>query len=360
MKDLKNMIHNNRNGSRSALISAACFLIHVLADVLPFPAAVPVNDVLIAGTCILEEISVTALAAAVLLRNKKAVIFAAGACSLSAFIFFLADLADGFFNCFRFTALLAWAALITATVLSAKDTGAVKRVRFLPGVFFAAGILLYPLYYSFPELRPAEWAYLISRTLSLLGALCFAGLWLKADPSALRQAEAEKARRENRTVAAAALAGLLVFTGLALAAYLQPAKEAPAVTDSVPSAGLSMPEDAEPFTGRWVCGSASLTVRWDEDCFDVRVNRSSSALENTEWIYRCRYADDSRMLISLPTGTRTDYVHEESTAEFTAAVIYDDGEAAFLMDRDGCLIWRDDREAAGAGLRFERLSGLDM
>jgi hypothetical protein len=66
------------------------------------------------------------------------------------------------------------------------------------------------------------------------------------------------------------------------------------------------------------------------------------------------------MLISLPTGTRTDYVHAESTAEFTAAVIYDDGEAAFLMDRDGRLIWRDDREAAGAGLRFERLSGLDM
>ena len=117
-----------------------------------------------------------------------------------------------------------------------------------------------------------------------------------------------------------------------------------------------MPEDAEPFTGRWICGSVSLTVRWDEDSFDVRVNRNSSALENTEWIYRCRYADDSRMLISLPTGTRTDYVHTESTAEVTTTVVYDNGEAVFLLDKNGCLIWRDDREAAGAGLRFERLS----
>ena len=35
-------------------------------------------------------------------------------------------------------------------------------------------------------------------------------------------------------------------------------------------------------------------------------------------------------------------------------VVYEDGKAVFSLDAEGCLIWQDQNENAGEGLRFVR------
>lgn len=116
------------------------------------------------------------------------------------------------------------------------------------------------------------------------------------------------------------------------------------------------PVETEAFLGRWQCGRAGLTVSWTpDDDFTVSIIRSSSAWENTEWRYHCTYDEKNYTLVSLPDGSRSEYAHNGDGELVTTTLVYNDGTAAFLLDRDGYLIWQDNKEYAGKGLRFERL-----
>ncbi|MBR2661720.1 MAG: hypothetical protein IKE15_10035 [Clostridia bacterium] len=117
-----------------------------------------------------------------------------------------------------------------------------------------------------------------------------------------------------------------------------------------------IPTETEAFLGRWQCDRAGLTVSWTpDDDFTVSVVWSSSAWENTEWRYHCTYDAENCTLVSLPDGTRTEYAHNEDGELASSALVYSDGTASFLLNRDGYLIWQDNKEYAGKGMRFERL-----
>ena len=115
---------------------------------------------------------------------------------------------------------------------------------------------------------------------------------------------------------------------------------------------IPMPAEAGAFEGVWMCDRANAELYWEEEGFRVLITWSSSAWEQSEWEYACYYHEDSNTLVSMPFGTRTDYVYnEDGTASF-ADIKYQDGEAVFSLDEEGCLIWQDEKENAGEGLRF--------
>ena len=107
----------------------------------------------------------------------------------------------------------------------------------------------------------------------------------------------------------------------------------------------------------WVCGRATVSVYWEEEGYKVGVEWGSSAWEYTEWEYSCFYDPESNTLISMPFGMRTEWVYNESGDIFDGNVVYDDGEAAFSMDEEGCVRWNDLKENAGEGLQFSPTTG---
>lgn len=364
MKDLKSIFtDNNHNGNKFALLSAVCFAVYVLAGLLPFLNTARLNDALITGTCILEEVSMTALAVTVFLRNKKAAAIAAGGYALSVLLFFVINLACGFFDHLRLVILLAYAALVFTVVRSAEGNKPVRRIWFLAGAVCTVSVVLYPVEYSWKAVLD-DWFCCLSRIVFPAAALFIAGLWLKADPAGLKSKDdpehGERIRRENRIITGIVAASLLVFLALVPVSRLLPAEEEPAsLTDPAPAAVLPMPAEAEPFTGSWACDGTTLDISWNEDCFSVHIIRSSSALENSEWLYRCQYRAENGTLAADASGTRIDYVHRDDGGLVSSTERYSGGSAVFLLDRDGNLIWRDDREGAGAGMRFERMTAAE-
>lgn len=120
---------------------------------------------------------------------------------------------------------------------------------------------------------------------------------------------------------------------------------------------VPMPAEAAAFEGVWQCDRASVEMYWEEEGFRVMITWGSSAWEQSVWQYSCYYHEDTKTVVSMPFGMRTDYVYGDDGEIVSATDAYNDGEATFLLDDEGYLIWQDEKENAGEGMRFEKLPG---
>lgn len=128
------------------------------------------------------------------------------------------------------------------------------------------------------------------------------------------------------------------------------AEEAPAAQEA---------PDPDNYSGVWQCDRASIEINWEEEGYRVLVEWGSSAWESTFWEYSCFYHEEDNTLVSMPFGLRTEVVYTEGSDEATYTDVYDDGQATFSLDEDGCLIWQDEKEDAGKGMRFVRIDETD-
>ena len=105
----------------------------------------------------------------------------------------------------------------------------------------------------------------------------------------------------------------------------------------------------------WLDDRASLEVFLEDvDNYKVLISWGSSAWEATEWEYSCYYHEDDNTMVSMPTGLRVELVFDDAGEQTSCTYVYEDGEAVFSLDGDGCLIWQDQKENAGEGMRFVR------
>ncbi len=109
------------------------------------------------------------------------------------------------------------------------------------------------------------------------------------------------------------------------------------------------------FEGEWQCDRAAIEVYWEEEGFKVLIRWGSSAWEHTEWEYSCYYHEDDGTLVSMPFGIRTEFVYGDDGEIVSATETYNDGEATFYLDEEGCLIWQDEKENAGEGMHFTKV-----
>ena len=118
---------------------------------------------------------------------------------------------------------------------------------------------------------------------------------------------------------------------------------------------------AEPdsgFGGVWICDRAVADINWEEEGYRVFIRWSSSASEFSEWEYSCLYHEEDDTIVSTPFGIRTEIVFDENSDDVTYTQVYDDGTATFSIDEEGHLIWLDEKENAGEGMLFDRISDL--
>ena len=135
------------------------------------------------------------------------------------------------------------------------------------------------------------------------------------------------------------------------------------VTDQWPAAGTQVEERttisvtvkgreesiAEAFLGDWQADRASLTIKNAGGGFLATVNWSSSATESTSWEYVCNIDGDK--LVCKSGGRKSEF--DADTQQDT--LIYDNGSATFSLDQNGNVLWKDNKEDAGNGLRFGRM-----
>lgn len=124
----------------------------------------------------------------------------------------------------------------------------------------------------------------------------------------------------------------------------------------IPEEFPPMPAQAAAFQGEWQCDRASISMNWEEEGFRVLIRWGSSAWDHTEWEYSCFYHEENNTLVSVPFGTRTDYKYGDDGVLVSCDEVYNDGQATFSLDGEGRLIWQDEKENAGEGMRFERLA----
>ena len=116
-----------------------------------------------------------------------------------------------------------------------------------------------------------------------------------------------------------------------------------------------MPEAAAEYEGLWRNVDAEADITWEGLGFKVIITRPQGGGRETRWEYSCSVTDDNK-LVALPLGLRVE-VGDGSTEP-----VYEDGEAEFYFDEDGCLVWdnKKEGEVLEIGTVFQKVSPGDF
>ena len=170
-------------GNMIASASAACFMARALAYLFPAIHFFRVNEGLIIAAAILDTLGYMGLAAAVFLRNRKAVTIAAGVQFLAQLLILAVNFSLEYFDWIHVFTMLTYASLAAAAFYSARQAGWAKKICFLPAVFFFASLLAYVGQFgqsfltTLAQLEADDWVCLIAET----AALILAGFWLRRE-----------------------------------------------------------------------------------------------------------------------------------------------------------------------------------
>ena len=132
-----------------------------------------------------------------------------------------------------------------------------------------------------------------------------------------------------------------------------------AFADEVPQA-----EAGKKFESDWACLGGRAEIYYEEQGYRIMLTIEKDNNSGSVWEYSCYYHEDTDSLVSA-TSSRTDFTISSENGERVYGVStyegFDDKEhyAEFTIDQDGCLIWNDHREDAGAGLKFANIGRFE-
>jgi chemotaxis protein histidine kinase CheA len=185
---------------------------------------------------------------------------------------------------------------------------------------------------------------------------------------AATEAVAETVAEEAATEAVAATVAEEAATETAAEAVSEGTEAAPEATAEAVAEGTEEAEapaakyaDEHPgvvaFDSIWVTddGAAVVNLGVRTDGVEVVVVKKTGEKEWLSWEYLPAYDDEKKILVSTGNGMKSTNV-EDADGNVSAKYEYEDGSATFSLDENGDLIWKDEKEDAGAGLAFHKTS----
>lgn len=126
-----------------------------------------------------------------------------------------------------------------------------------------------------------------------------------------------------------------------------------AAADEVPQ-----PEGGMKFESDWAAADALVQIFYEEEGYRISLEMMKDD-GGTVWEYACYYYEETDSLVSV-SSSRMDYTLAPDTGDKVfGESAYDDlddeSTATVFTIEDGCLIWKDGREDAGAGLKFQNI-----
>ena len=109
------------------------------------------------------------------------------------------------------------------------------------------------------------------------------------------------------------------------------------------------------YDTNWACGGTLLEAYCEDDGFRVMIRQTTGDMmdEQLVWEYSPSYDPENGTLEDAAFGTKTHEAGEAWTVE------YEDGAASFEILENGHLIWKDQKEDAGAGMEFVKIGRFE-
>lgn len=172
------------NGKKYSLIAALCYAVITLYAIINRIVYVNNNPDYASITAfnIIYWIILIALAVTLFLKNKKAVVVAAGANAL-LFIYYLTQ----YFSVWNLFDFLSYAIVVVIIVLALKGNDVASKIWFLAGAILLLGNMIGWFKFEYFSHLSATWKSILF-VLIETSALFFSGLWLKNDISPVNSA----------------------------------------------------------------------------------------------------------------------------------------------------------------------------
>ncbi|MBQ9010060.1 MAG: hypothetical protein IJ088_12145 [Clostridia bacterium] len=116
-----------------------------------------------------------------------------------------------------------------------------------------------------------------------------------------------------------------------------------------------------PYDGVWLADRDDVRLEIDcrADRVEILVFRMTGELEWTSWEYLAEYEEETGTLKSLPdTGMKSRNRGDAEGNILESVYEYSDGAAVFSRNAAGELLWKDEKEDAGAGLTFKGIGAF--
>ena len=123
---------------------------------------------------------------------------------------------------------------------------------------------------------------------------------------------------------------------------------------------IPQPEAGKKFESDWAIPGALVQIGYEEAGYRVLVEILKDGASGTLWEYSCYYDEGTDCLGSV-SSMKKDYTIDAATNDYVfGEAAYEDFDdentvTTFTIDDHGCLIWKDGREDAGAGLEFTNI-----
>ncbi len=113
------------------------------------------------------------------------------------------------------------------------------------------------------------------------------------------------------------------------------------------------------YDSNWACGGTLLEAYCEDEGFRVRISQHTGEMldELLVWEYSPYYNKETGALDAPFFGSKQ---HGIPAAEgYTWETEYDDGAAGFVLQENGKLLWKDEKEDAGAGMEFVNIGRFE-
>ena len=114
------------------------------------------------------------------------------------------------------------------------------------------------------------------------------------------------------------------------------------------------PEALALFDSDWVDGNAHIMFFPLGEEWNVQIENENRTIE---WLYTCAYDKEQKALVTIPGefNAKTRIFWDDEGYQTGRTTEYEDGAASFTVNEEGKLIWRDEKENAGADHAYMRI-----
>ena len=164
------------NVKKFSLIAAICYTIYALYNIINRIIYVSNSDyATITSLNIIFWIAALGMAVTLFMKNKKAVVAAAGVNALLSAYYLIS-----YFSLFNLCDFVAYAGAVVLMALSIKGNSAVKKIWFVPALVLLVGCVIGWINGGYFRYLSAAWKPILFGIVEI-AALLFAGMWLKED-----------------------------------------------------------------------------------------------------------------------------------------------------------------------------------
>lgn len=127
---------------------------------------------------------------------------------------------------------------------------------------------------------------------------------------------------------------------------------------------IPQPEGGKKFESDWAIVGGLAEIYYEEEGYRIALTIDNRDGTGALWQYSCYYVEDTDSLLSV-SSSRTNFTVNPDTGETVYGDVAYEGldeegkSTEFTIGADGCLIWKDGHDDAGAGLEFVNIGRFD-